>query len=297
MIIFKSTTAGIKRVGFSSPLYSIFLSALLFIGCKDSKPTGLLVMCGAANKPPMEEIAVRFQKQTGDPVRLILGGSGSLLSQMKISRHGDIYLPGSPDYILKAKQMRQIHPDTVRRVAYLIPAIVVPRGNPAGIKRLKDLARPGLRIGMGNPETVCLGLYGIELLEYNRLLEPVLKNVVTHGASCSKTANLAAMGQVDAILGWRVFQHWNPGKMQYILPDKKEIPRISYIPIAVSIHTRNRALAEEFIKFVLSKKGRAIYRKWGYISDRDEALRYSASGKIGGLYTLPDAYYRLSGLR
>lgn len=34
----------------------------------------------------------------------------------------------------------------------------------------RTLQGRGLRVGMGNPETVCLGLYGIELLEKNSML-------------------------------------------------------------------------------------------------------------------------------
>ena len=58
-------------------------------------------------------------------------------------------------------------------ISYLVPAILVPAGNPGNIQTLADLAKPGVEIGIGNPETVCVGLYAYEILEYNGLLEAV----------------------------------------------------------------------------------------------------------------------------
>lgn len=250
-------------------------------------------MCGSVNKPPMEEIARLYEKETGTSIRMIFGGSGTLLSQVEMSQRGDVYLPGSPDYIIKAKRKKLIYPYPVEKIAYLVSAIIVPKGNPAGIRRLSDLAKPGVKVGIGNPEAVCLGLYAIELLEKNNLLEEVMKNVVTYGGSCSWTANLVALGSVDAIIGWRVFHFWNPKKMEYIRLLPEEVPRISYIPVSIPVYAKERKESERFINFILSEKGKSIYRKWGYIVDREEAGAYSTSRTIGGEYTLPKKYFDL----
>lgn len=53
---------------------------------------------GAVSKPAMEEAAKAFEQRTGIKVYLTFGGSGAILSQMKLSREGDLYIPGSPDY-------------------------------------------------------------------------------------------------------------------------------------------------------------------------------------------------------
>ncbi|MBW2277074.1 MAG: substrate-binding domain-containing protein [Deltaproteobacteria bacterium] len=239
----------------------------------------------------MEEIAALYEQEKGIAVKLIFGGSGTLLSQIELSRSGEIYLPGSPDYAIIAERKKQIIPGSDRTVAYLVPAIVTPKGNPKKIDNLADLSRPGLKLGIGNPETVCLGLYGFELLEHNRLLDSVLRNVVTFGASCSKTANLAAMSQVDAILGWRVFHYWNPERMDIVTIANDEIPRISYIPITIPVYTRSRQLSEDFIAFVLSERGKAVYEKLGYLTDLDQARSFAPAATIGGEYQLPEDYF------
>ena len=269
----------------------------LFLGgCGDGtaeSPRSLTVFCGSASKPAMEKIAVSFQEETGIAAELIFGGSGTLLAQLELTGKGEIYLPGSPDYIIKGEKKGLLVSKSDRIVAYLVPAIITPADNPAKIESLEDLARPGVRVGIGNPETVCLGLYAVELLERSGLLEAVFANVVTFGSSCSKTANLASMGQVDGILGWRVFHDWNPSRMKCVPIAPERIPRVSYIPIAIPTCTKDVELSRRFIEFVLSEKGLDAYRMFDHLTDREEALELAPGATIGGEYQLPANYLEL----
>ncbi len=258
-------------------------------GSKDEQKS-ITVFCGSASKPAMEEIAGLFEREKKMTVNLIFGGSGTLLSQIELSKQGEIYIPGSPDYISIAKKKKLLIEGSDRIIAYLVPAIITPKGNPKNIRSLADLTKPGVRVGIGNPKTVCLGLYAIELLEKNEMLETVLQNTITFGASCSKTANLAAMNQLDAILGWRVFHFWSPDRMDYVPINEDKIPRISYIPIAIPVHTKDRNLSKMFIDFVLSEKGQAVYEKLGYLADEKKAKTFAPKATIGGEYKLPKPY-------
>jgi molybdate transport system substrate-binding protein len=262
-------------------------------GAEEGALGSLTLFCGSASKPAMEEITSRFERETGVAVNTVFGGSGTLLSQIELSQQGEIYLPGSPDYIVIARRKKLLVEDSERIVAYLVPAIVTPAGNPADIRSLADLARPGVRVGLGNPETVCLGLYSVELLEKNGLLDQVMRNVVTYGGSCSKTANLAAMSQLDAILGWRVFHFWNPERMSYVAIAPQQIPRISYIPISIPVHTRDLELSRSFVEFVLSPAGRSVYERLGYLTDLEAARALAPDASVGGEYTLPEKYFDL----
>ena len=276
----------------------LLLSLAIHLGCgapDQAASSSLTVFCGSASKPAMEEIAARFERSTRIKVNTVFGGSGTLLSQIELSRQGEIYLPGSPDYIVIGKRKGLLVEGSERILAYLVPAIVTPAGNPADIRSLADLARPGVRVGLGNPETVCLGLYSVELLQKNGLLDQVMRNVVTYGGSCSKTANLAAMSQLDAILGWRVFHFWNPERMSYVAVAPEQIPRISYIPISIPVHTRDLELSRSFVEFVLSPAGLSVYERLGYITDLEAARALAPAASVGGEYTLPEGYFDLLG--
>ncbi len=127
---------------------------------------------------------------------------------------------------------------------YLIPAIITPKGNPKDIRTLQDLGKDGIKVGIGNPDTVCMGLYAIELLEKNNLLKQVMRNVVVYGGSCSKTANLAALNKVDAIVGWRVLHFWNPDKMDFIPIKKSASENILYPHKYSHLHSGQKGIAE-----------------------------------------------------
>jgi molybdate transport system substrate-binding protein len=247
----------------------------------------ITAFCGSASKPPLEEAATLFEQRSGIKVDLNFGGSGTMLSQMKIARRGDVYIPGSPDYMLIAEKQNMIDPKTVRIIAYLVPAINVQSGNPKNIRTLSELARPGLKLGIGNPEAVCVGLYAIELLERNRLLDRVQKNIVTHAPSCDATEALVALKKVDAVIGWEVFSRWNPRKIETVFPRPDEIPRLAYIPAAVTAYARDRAYAQQFVEFLASAEGLEIFRRRGYAVTEPEVRKYAPDALIGGEYKLP----------
>ncbi|MGI6286330.1 Sulfate-binding protein [Moorella humiferrea] len=247
----------------------------------------LEVFAGAASKPPLEELAAMYKEKYGVEVNLTFGGSGSVLSQMKLSRQGDVYIPGSSDFMELAKKEGIVDPQTEKVLVYLLPAINVPKGNPQGIKTLTDLTRPGVRVGMARPETVCVGLYGVEILENAGLADQVRKNIVTYAESCEKTANLVALKQVDAVLGWDVFAKWDQDKIETVYLPPEQITRIGYIPAAVTTYSRQKELAASFVNFLTSDAGKGVFRKYGYMVDLEEARQFAPDAPVGGEYELP----------
>jgi len=251
----------------------------------------LELFVGSASQPPTEDAARLFEERTGADIEVHFGGSGAMLSQMKLAGRGDIYFPGSSDYMELAKREGDVDPETEIRVAHLIPAINVPAGNPGGIRSLADLAGSSVRVGIARPDSVCVGLYAAEVLERTGLGERVRTNVVTHAESCAKTAQLVATGQVDAVLGWRVFHYWNPERIETVLLSPDQVPRIGYLPAAVSRYARDRELALAFLEFLTSPDGQAIYRRWHYLTTVEEARAFARPDTpVGGEWTLPESW-------
>ena len=259
------------------------------VGCAGEETKSITIFCGSASKPAMEEAAQVFEDETGITVYLNFSGSGTMLAQMKISESGDLYIPGSPDYMAMAEKDGVVEPDTVVIISYLVPAILVPAGNPLNIQGLADLGSPGVEVGIGNPEAVCVGLYAYEILEYNDLLEPVKPNIVTHAESCSKTATLVALKSVDAIIGWRVFSEWHD-TIDVVYLEPEQIPRLSYIPGAISTYAEDKESAGEFLEFLASTRGQDIFKKHGYLATEEEAREFAPYAEIGGEYQLPENY-------
>ena len=279
------TLNGVLRAGFCT-----LLMIGLCVAEGGAAERRMTAFCGSASKPAMEEAAAQFEQETGIRVDLHFSGSGTMLSQIKMARRGDLYIPGSPDYMSKAIREGVVDPASVEIIAYLIIAIDVQHGNPKNIQTLADLARPGIRVGIGNPEAVCVGLYAVEVLERNGLLKEVQNNIVTHAPSCSATASLVAMQKVDAVIGWRVFSEWNPDKIDAVLLKPHEVSRLAYIPAAISTYSQDKVRAQRFINFLKSSKGQKIFAKWRYISTEKDARAFAPQAEIGGEYRLPNNY-------
>jgi molybdate transport system substrate-binding protein len=275
-------------------ILGLFLLTLLLPLSAHASPEKLLIFAGAASKPATEEVIKEFKEKTGIHVDVVFGGSGFVLAQMRLAKKGDLYFPGSSDFMEKAKKEGLVSPDSEKVIVYLIPAINVQKGNPRRIHSLKDLTKEGIRIAIANPELVCVGTYAVEIIENN--LNPsekkaFKKNLVNYTESCEKTANVISLKAVDAVLGWRVFQFWDPGRIETIYLSPEQIPRIGYIPIAISTFTRDKTLAQRFIDFLLSPPGKTIFQKHHYLMEPQEAYRFVKPGTpIGGEYALPDEW-------
>lgn len=267
-------------------LLAVLLSLSVATAFSDpAKP--VVVFAGSASQPPLEEAAKAFEEKFGIPITLHLGGSGAMLSQILLSGMGDLYIPGSPDYMEKAREFDLVDGEETK-LAYLIPAILVPKGNPQKIRTLQDLTRPGVRVGIAEPGSVCVGLYAIEIVQANNLADKIRPNLRGQVESCAKTAAMLPLGTVDAVLGWREFATWNPQAIEAILLNPKEIPRLAYIPAARLRHAANPDGADAFIAYLKSEEGQEIFRKWGYFTKEEDARKLAPEARIGGTYDLPE---------
>ena len=270
------------------------LIVLLFPQNGFTSSNKILIFAGAASKPATEKVIKLFQEKFGIPVDMILGGSGFVLSQMKLTKRGDLYFPGSSDFMELAKKEGLIYPESEKTVVYLIPAINVQKGNPKKIYSLKDLSKKGIRVAIANPEMVCVGTYAVEIIEKNLTSSEknqIKINLVSYTESCEKTATAISLKAVEAVIGWEVFQYWDPERIETIYLKPEEIPRIGYIPIAISKFTQDKISAQKFIDFLLSSQGKTIFRKYHYSMDPQEARRFTKPDTpIGGEYSLPEEW-------
>ena len=277
-------------------LIATFVLGVCLNGTTAHSADSLLVFAGAASKPPTEEAAKLYEQKTGVKVELVFGGSGSVLSQMKLAKQGDIYFPGSSDFMEKAKRDGEVFADSEKVIAYLISAINVPKGNPLGIRTLKDLTKPGLRVAIANPETVCVGTYAVEIIEkeFSAAEKAAFqRNILNYTESCEKTATAISLKMVDAVIGWTVFEHWDPERIETVRLPASQIPRIGYIPIAISKFTKNNRAAQQFIDFMTGPEGRKIFARHKYFATAKEAKDWlGASKPVGGEYVVPSDWIK-----
>lgn len=120
-----------------------------------ARQRSLFVLSGAGMRPPMDEIGKTFEKKTGIQVKYTYAGSACLLTQIDTARQGDAYMPGEKFYLDQARERDFVVES--RDIAYIIPVILVSKGNPKHIRTLEDLVRPDVRVGLGDAKATAVG--------------------------------------------------------------------------------------------------------------------------------------------
>jgi molybdate transport system substrate-binding protein len=240
----------------------ILAANLAVAGC--AVEDSLLVYCGAGLSEPMEEIADLFEEQEGVQIDYTFGGSAQLLSQIELYQTGDLYMPGARSYIDSAIEKGLI--DETTNVVYHVPCIITPKGNPAGLESLEELAEPGVRVALGEPAGPAIGKNSKKMLEGLGIWEEVEKNVVAFSGTVNELLVYISLGQADAAIVWEDL--YDPDEME-----KVEIPQemngIKVVPIGTLVFSDDEEMAEEFMNFVASKEGKSIFADYGFATYPD----------------------------
>ena len=210
----------------------------------------------------MAECATVFSKKMSVPVKVISGPEAKWIEQAK--QNADLVFGGA-EYMLT--QFKMQHPglmdSTTRTELYKRAAgILVRPGNPKKIMALKDLTKPGINIleitGAGQ-----LGMWE-DLAGKQNLIGGIQKNI--KGAFANTALAIDAWksdNKYDAVI---IFASW------YLrLKDVSQLIKIPVAqtvyrgtPIAITAITNKKDKAQQFIQFLKSNDGHAIFKKWGW---------------------------------
>jgi molybdate transport system substrate-binding protein len=240
---------------------AVLLITVGVLGCASEEAKSIMVYSGAGMRKPMDEIGVVFQEKYGTQVTYNYAGSNALLSQMELTKEGDAYMPGATMYIEIATEKGLV--DYQQPICYHIPIITVPKGNPANITCLEDLARPGVKLVFGDPEVAATGKAAVSILKNNGIYNAAWANVIATLPTMNEVMLQIAMGQADASINW-----WDTVKAVEdieVIEIPKEQNDIKIIPIGVTTFSKNPENAKKFVDFVASDEGKAIFEKHGFI--------------------------------
>ena len=142
-------------------------------------------------------------------------------------------------------------------------AVVVPKANPAGIKSIYDLTKPGLRIDVA-ASSVPVGAYTVQVLNQMGLNAAVQANVVSQETSDANVVSKVALGQVDAGFVYLSDYVIDPTHLALIKVPAWAQPKITY-SMAIVAKSPNHAAAQTWIDKVLSPAGQAVFVKNGFL--------------------------------
>jgi len=250
-------------------------------GCK-SKAAPLLFHAGAGQRSSLDEIATVFAaRHAGTRIDFSYKGSGYFIADIAASKMGDLYMPGEEYYLLQAVQRGFItdYSPTTDIAAHFITVIITPRGNPQGIKTIQDFARPGLRVGLADPEAAAIGLWQEKTFRRAGIWDRVKKNATMFAKCIPELGNATQLGAVDATIVWATTAVLYLKDIE-IVPIEPAYRGLIRLPVAVLAFSKQPELARQLKAFILSEEGRAIFHSHAYgieVGPRD-AEGFSADG-------------------
>ena len=165
-----------------------------------SSPQPLMVYCAAGLKPVVEAVVQQYEKEYGIPVQLQYGGSGTLLSNLKVANRGDLFVAADESYLVMARSNHLIAESLP--VGQMRLVVAVRKGNPKQIHALSDLLRPDVRLALANPDAAAVGKLGKELLQASGDWEAIEKQAKVFKPTVNDLANDVKLGGADVALVW-----------------------------------------------------------------------------------------------
>lgn len=241
---------------------AVAAGVLLYVWPSSAKAnTPLLVHAGAGIQPPLDELGKAFTKKTGVRVGYSYKGSGCLLPDICVSRKGDLYIPGELYYMDQARDRDLIA--THRVVAQMATVLIAQKGNPKRIRSLTDLARRGLRIGLGDPEAIAVGRAARQALVKAGVWEDVQKNIVMSPMNVVELGNAIKLRHLDAAIVWNATAAlYGDDITTSLIPEKWRVD--SPIPVGVLKFSKQPTAATQFMNFLATPEARKVFLKHGY---------------------------------
>lgn len=189
------------------------------------------------------------------------GGSGMLMQQIRRGAPADLFLSASPrEPRALARARRCERPVTFASNAV---ALIVPRGNPGGIRSIYDLRAGGKRVAIA-AAGVPAGDYARQLLARLGLEDVLRRNTVSNETSVSGVVAKVALGSAEAGFVYATDGRAERRRVTTISLSRRAQPAIRYQLCVVRRPGADRAGARAFAGKVLSRRGRDTLARFGF---------------------------------
>ena len=192
--------------------------------------------------------------------RYSFAGSDDLSTQIGEGAPADVFAAASPKY--PEDLYRRGLVEKPRTFALNRLVLIVPSSDPAHIRSVVDLQRPGVRLVLG-AASVPIGKYARQVLA--RLgLNAALRNVVSEERDVKGVVAKVVLGEADAGLVYVTDVKPVARQVRVIPVPARGQPTVRY-EIAVVRSSRHKAAARTFVARVLGEVGRGQLRAAGFL--------------------------------
>ena len=241
---------------------AVLLLLLVSVGSSEE----ILVAAAADLNQVLPIVAGRFERETGNRVKLSFGSSGNFYAQIQNGAPFDLFFSADIDFPKRLESAGVSEPGSIYEYAIGKIVLWAPKDSSLDVsKGLSVLLDPQVRkIAIANPAHAPYGKAAVAALQNEQLYDRI-KDKLVLGENISQTFELVHSGNADVgiialslVLGPKVKE---TGKFLTISPG-------SYPPIrqgaVVLKSSPNKAAAKEFLEFLKRPETIALMEQYGF---------------------------------
>lgn len=247
----------------------LLLGAFLLVGCGNSQtetpaePTSITVSAAASLKDVMEEIKTDYQSVDKNvDIVYNFGSSGSLQQQIEQGAPADLFMSAAPKQMNALEEKDLIIKDTRVDLLKNRVVLITPTDN-NDVTSFEDLKKDSVaKIGMGDPESVPVGTYTMEVLNYFNLFAEIEDKLV-YGKDVREVLSWVDTKNTEAGIVYETDAKVADGvKIVATAPEDSHKPVV--YPAAVLKSTQNEAVTKAFLDYLKTDAAKAKFEKYGF---------------------------------
>ena len=268
------------RMSLFSPMIGLLSVLLLFTGCGGGSapakpaatpaapPVELTVSAAVSLKDALKDLQTAYLTKAPQ-VKLVfnLGASGSLQKQIEQGAPADIFISAAPKQMNELESKSMIQKPTRRNLVENKLVLIVPQNSPLKIAKFEELANSDMkRLGIGEPNVVPAGQYAEQALKKLGIWDQVADRIV-FAKDVRTVLAYVETGNVDAGIVYKTDAAASSKvKIAAIAPEGSHQPVL--YPAAILAGSKNVKAAEDFMVFLSSPDGKAIFEKHGFVMSK-----------------------------
>ena len=246
-----------------------FITFLAFVFCFTPRfcaAQEITVAAAADLQFAMQDVAARFQKETGKTVKLIYGSSGNFFQQIQNGAPFDMFFSANLDYPKKLESAGLTVSGSYYQYARGKIVVWVPNESKLDLSSgLQVLMNPSIKkIAVANPQHAPYGQAAVAAMQKENIYDKV-KDKFVLGENISQTASFVVSGAADVgIVALSLALSPN-------MKDKgrfAEIPGAEYPPIeqacVILSSSKNKETAKQFLSFIETAEVADTLRTYGF---------------------------------
>lgn len=226
------------------------------------EPVTLTISAAASLKTSLDEIAENYRKENPDvTLNINYGGSGALEKQIIGGADADIFISAAKKNMDNLEKENLIIKETRKDLLKNSLVLIAPDAQKDKIKSVQDLKNVG-KVALGEENSVPAGKYGKQALEKLNLWKDIESKAV-YQKDVTAVLNIVELGEVDA--GIVYMTDAKKLKKGFIVEQfASDLHDPVVYPAAIVSSTKNKAQAEQFLKYLEDTKSKEIFKKNGF---------------------------------